>query len=193
DVLRNIRGTAEASVFEEPPTPQIVIAADRAAAARYGINISDITNLIQNGVGGAAVTQVFVGDRVYDVSVRFPLSSRYDPEAIGNLPLTNSGGMQIPLSQVAKITQRNGEGTITRWNNRRNLTIRIDLADRDLVTYLAEVKERIAQSVQFDQSKYRLEYGGQFENQERAQRRFTLILGLVLALMMLLLYTEFGK
>src|SRR5499427_6177289 len=193
DILRNTRGTAEASIFQEPPLPQIAIEADRAAASRYGINISDITNLIQTGVGGAAVTQVFVGDRVYDASVRFPLSSRHDPEALGNLTLTNSGGMQVPLSQVARITQRNGEGTITRTNNRRNLTIRIDLVDRDLVSYLAEVKEKIAQSVHFDQSKYRLEFAGQFENQERAQRRFTLILGLVLAVMMLLLYTEFGK
>src|SRR5215813_4145290 len=193
DILRNTSGTAEAWIFQEPPLPQIAIEADRAAAARYGINISDITNLIQNGVGGAAVTQVFVGDRVYDVSVRFPLSSRYDPEALGNLTLTNSSGMQIPLSQVAKITQRNGEGTITRTNNRRNLSIRIDLADRDLVSYLDEVKAKIAQSVHFDQSKYRVEFAGQFENQERAQRRFTLILGLVLGLMTLLLYTEFGK
>src|SRR3984893_11742255 len=159
DILRNTRGTAEASIFQEPPLPQIAIEADRAAAARYGINISDITNLIQNGVGGAAVTQVFVGDRVYDVSVRFPLSSRYDPDAIGNLPLSASGGAQIPLSQVAKITQRNGEGTITRENNRRNLTVRIDLADRDMASYLAEIKHKITQSVQFDQSKYHLEYG----------------------------------
>jgi cobalt-zinc-cadmium resistance protein CzcA len=192
DVLRNTRGTAEASIFQEPPLPQIAIEADRAAAARYGINISDITNLIQTGIGGGAVTQVYVGDRTYDVSVRYPLSSRYDPEAIGNLTLTNSGGMQVPLSQVAKITQRNGEGFISRWNNRRNLTVRIDLAGRDLVSYLDEVKAKIAQQVHFDASKYRLEYGGQFENQERAQRRFALILGLVLAIMLLLLYTEFG-
>jgi cobalt-zinc-cadmium resistance protein CzcA len=73
------------------------------------------------------------------------------------------------------------------------LTIRIDLADRDLVTYLNEVKEKIAQSVHFDGSKYRLEYAGQFENQQRAERGFALILGLVLAVMLLLLYTEFGK
>jgi Cu/Ag efflux pump CusA len=159
DVLRNTRGTAEASIFQEPPLPQIIIEADRAAASRYGINISDITNLIQTGVGGAAVTQVYVGDRIYDVSVRFPLNYRYDPEALGNLTLTNSGGIQVPLSQVAKITQRNGESTITRENNHRNLTIRIDLADRELVSYLAEVKDKIAQSVHFDASKYHLEYG----------------------------------
>jgi heavy metal efflux system protein len=193
DILRNTKGTAEASIFQERPLPQMVIEADRAAAARYGINISDITNLIQNGVGGAAITQVYVGDRVYDVTVRFPLSHRSDREAIGNLTLTNSSGMQIPLSQVAQITERNGEGTITRTDNRRNLTVRIDLADRDLGSYLTEVKTKIAQSVHFDQTKYKLEYAGQFENQERAQRRFTLILGLVLGVMMLLLYTEFGR
>jgi heavy metal efflux system protein len=193
DILRNTRGTAEASIFQEPPLPQIAIETDRAAAARYGINVSDITNLVQTGVGGAAVTQVFVEDRSYDVSVRFPLESRYDPQALGNLTLTNSSGMQVPLSQIAKITQRNGEGTITRDNNRRILTVRIDLADRDLVSYLTEVKAKIAQSVKFDESKYSIEYAGQFENQERAQRRFILILGLVLALMTLLLYTEFGK
>ncbi len=150
DVLRNIRGTAQASIFQEPPLPQITIEADRAAAARYGINVSDITNLIQNGVGGAAVTQVYVGDRIYDVTVRFPLSSRRDPDALGNLPLTSSSGARIPLAQVAKITQHNGEGTITRENNRRNLSVRIDLADRDLASYFDEVKQRIAQSVQFD-------------------------------------------
>jgi heavy metal efflux system protein len=192
NVLRNTRGTAEASIFQELPTPQITIETDRAAASRYGINISDITNLIQTGIGGSAVTQVYVGDRVYDVSVRYPLESRYDPEAIGNLTLTNSSGMQVPLSQVAKIKQRNGEGFISRWNNHRNLTIRIDLDGRDLVSYLDEVKAKIAQEVHFDTSKYSVEYGGQFENQERAQRRFTLILGLVLGIMLLLLYTEFG-
>jgi heavy metal efflux system protein len=192
DILRNTRGTASASVFQEPPLPQITIEADRAAAARYGINISDITSLIQNGVGGAAVTQVYVGDRVYDVTVRFPLSSRFDPDALGNLPLTSSSGARIPLAQVANISQRNAEGTITHENNRRLLSVRIDLADRDLVSYLNEVKQRIAQSVQYDHSKYNIQYRGQFENQERAQKGFTIVLGLVVGLMMLLLYAEFG-
>jgi heavy metal efflux system protein len=192
DILRNIRGTAQASVFEEPPVPQITIETDRAAAARYGINVSDITNLVQNGVGGAAVTQVYVGDRIYDVTIRFPLASRRDLDALGNLPLTSSSGARIPLAQVANITEHNGEATITRENNRRNMSVRIDLADRDLASYFDEVKQRIAQSVQYDKSKYSIEYRGQFENQERAQKRFTLILGLVIGLMLLLLYTEFG-
>ena len=192
EVLRNVAGTASASIFQEPPLPQIVIETDRAAAARYGINVADVTNLIQTGIGGAAVAQAYVGDRTYDVSVRFPLSSRYDPGAIGNLTLTNAGGMQVPLSQVARISERNGEGTITRTDNRRHLTVRIDLGGRDLASYLDEVKARIGQEVQFEGSKYRLEYGGQFENEQRAERRFVLVLGLVLGIMLVLLYAAFG-
>jgi cobalt-zinc-cadmium resistance protein CzcA len=193
DLLRNIRGTAEASIFEDPPLPQIVIEADRAAAARYGVNVSDITNLIQTGIGGRAVTQVYVGDRVYDVTVRFPLDARNNPEALGNLTVTTSSGMQVPLSQLVTIKQRDGEATITRTDNHRSLSIRIDLADRDLLSYLDEVKQRVGESVHFDTSKYHLDYAGQFENQERAQKRFTLILGLVLGVMLLLLYAEFGN
>ena len=193
EVVRNIRGTAEASVFQEPPTPQITITADRAAAARYGINVSDITNLIQDGVGGGAVTTVFVGDRTYNLTLRFPEVTRNNPAALGELPLTSSSGAQVPLSQVAKIEERTAEGTITRENNHRNMTVRIDLAGRDMTSYLDEVKSRIAQSVQFDHSKYRLDYGGQYENEQRAQARLTLVLGLVLGIMCILLFTEFGK
>ena len=72
NVLHGIRGTADASIFQEPPIPQIAIDIDRQAAARYGINVSDITNLIQTGVGGASVSTVYVADRTYDVTVRFP-------------------------------------------------------------------------------------------------------------------------
>jgi heavy metal efflux system protein len=193
DELQTIKGTASASIFQEPPIPQIAIEVDRAATARYGINVSDVTSLIQTGIGGAAVTQVYVGDRVYNVTVRFPASARNNVEALGALTLTAPGGAQVPLAQVAKITMRNGESTISREMNHRNLTVRIDIADRDLVSYLAEVRDRIAQNVKFNPTKYRIQYAGQFENQQRAQARLVLILGLVIGLMTLLLFAEFGR
>jgi cobalt-zinc-cadmium resistance protein CzcA len=192
-VLQDVPGTADVSVFQEPPIPQIAIAVDRAAAARYGINVADITNLIQTGIGGAAVAQVYVADRVYNVTVRFPQAARNNPEALGNLVLNTAGGAQIPLSAVARVKLQTGESTITHWMNHRNLTVRIDLRDRDLASYLAEAQRRIDAEVQFDRSKYRLEYGGQFENQRRAQARLELILCLVLGLMTVFLYAGFKK
>ena len=113
DVLRGVRGTADASVFQEPPIPQIAINIDRKAAARYGINVSDITSLIQTGVGGAPVSTVYVADRTYDVTVRFSQNTRNDPESLGNLILTAAGGAQIPLSHIAHIKQQTGESTVT--------------------------------------------------------------------------------
>ncbi len=193
NVLHGIRGTADASIFQEPPIPQIAINIDRAAAARYGINVLDITNLIQIGIGGASVSKVYVADRTYDVSVRFPQNTRNNPEALGNLVLTTSSGAQIPLSEVAHIKQQTGESTISHEMGHRDLLVRIDNRDRALSDYLAEAQRKIGQSVNFDHSKYRLEWSGQFENQQRAQARLTLIMVIVLALMAMFLFAEFGK
>ena len=191
ETLENVAGTAEASIFQEPPLPQIAVTVDRAAAARHGINVADVTSLIQTGVGGAPVTQVFVRDRTYDVTVRFPPAWRNSPEALGKLMLSTSDGAKIPLADVAHIGLQNGESTISHEMNERNLTIRIELSERDLSSYLAEAKKRIAENVQFDTANYRLEWGGQFENMERAQKSLGLALVLVLGLMLLLLYCQF--
>jgi len=193
NVLRSIRGTAEASIFQEPPTPQIAIDIDRAAAARYGINISDITSLIQTGVGGAPVSKVYVADRTYNITVRFPQDTRNSPEALGNLILNTAGGAQIPLSQVAHIKLQSGESTIAHAEGHRELLVRIDNQGRALSDYLEEAQRKIGRSVHFDHDKYRLEWGGQFENQQRAQARLTMIMGLVLGLMAIFLFAEFGK
>jgi heavy metal efflux system protein len=102
-VLEKVPGTADVLVDERPPLAQIAITADREAAARYGINVADIADLIQTGIGGGAVSQVFIGPRRYDVTVRFPETARNNPEALGNLLLTSSSGALVPLSQVARI------------------------------------------------------------------------------------------
>ncbi len=193
NVLHGIRGTADASIFQEPPIPQIAINIDREAAARFGINVSDITNLIQTGVGGAPVSKVYVADRTYDVTVRFPQSTRNSPETLGKLELTTSGGAQIPLSEVAHISLQTGESDVTHEMGHRVLLVRIDNRDRALSDYLEEAQGKIDHAVNFDHTKYRLEWGGEFENQQRAQARLILIMGIVLALMTVFLFAEFGK
>ncbi len=193
DVLNGVQGTAAAAIFQEPPIPQVVVRIDRDAVSRYGLNVSDVTGLIQTAVGGMPVAMVYVGDHQYDVTVKFPQEARNSPDALGKLFMTTSGGAQILLSQVASIKMQSGESTITHEMNHRNLTVRIDLRGRDLASYLAEIQGKIDQSVKFDQTKYRLEYAGQFENQRRAQSRMVFILGLVLALMAVFLYTGLGN
>jgi heavy metal efflux system protein len=187
DVLYTIRGTSSASVFQEPPIPQINITVDREKAARYGINIADLQNVIQTGVGQAPVSTVYVGERVYGLTVRFLAASRNSPEALANLPVHTTSGMQVPLAQVADVRVQSGESTVTRENGKRNLTIRIDNRDRDLTSYLNEAQRKIAARVHFDPAKVQLEWGGQFENQRRAEARLLVILGLVMGMMLIFL------
>jgi cobalt-zinc-cadmium resistance protein CzcA len=187
DVLYTIRGTSSASIFQEPPIPQINISVDREQAARYGINIADVQNVIQTGVGQAPVSAVYVGERLYNLTVRFVAASRDSPESLAGLPVRTAGGMQVPLAQVAHVRVLSGESTITRENGQRNLTIRIDNRDRDLSSYLEEAQAKIAARVHFDPAKVRLEWGGQFENQRRAEARLLVILGLVMGMMLIFL------
>src|SRR5215467_2477144 len=191
-VLKATPGTAEVLVDDRPPLGQITITADREAAARYGINVADITDLIQTGIGGGAVSQVFIGERRYDTTVRFPEAVRSSPEAIGRLLLTSSGGALVPLSQVARIKLQQGESTINRDMNRRYLMVKLDSAGRSLPALLADAKRAVAEKVSFDPKRYRIEWVGHFEDEQRAEARFGLILGLILGLMIVLLYAEFG-
>jgi len=192
NVLKATPGTTEVAVDDRPPLPQIIITADREAAARYGINVADITDLIQTGIGGGAVSQVFIGERHYDTTVRFPEAVRSSPEAIGRLLLTSSGGALIPLSQVARIKLQQGESTINRDMNRRYLMVKFDSAGRSLPALLADAKRAVADKVSLDPKRYRIEWTGHFEDEQRAEARFVLILGLILGLMIVLLYAEFG-
>jgi heavy metal efflux system protein len=187
DVLYDVRGTSSASVFQEPPIPQINITVNREKAARYGINIADVQNVIQTGVGQAPVSTVYVGERVYNLTVRFTGTSRDSPESLANLTVHTADGQQVPLTQIADLKVQSGESTITRENGQRNLTIRIDNRDRDLTSYLEEAQRKIAERVHFDPTKVRLEWGGQFENQRRAEARLLVILGLVMGMMLIFL------
>ena len=187
DVLYTIQGTSSASIFQEPPIPQMEISLDREAAARYGINMTDVLNVIQTGVGQAPVSTVYVGERTYPLTVRYMQEARNTPQALGNLFVNTSSGAQIPLSQLAEVRARTGESTVTRENGQRNLTIRIDNRDRDLTSYLEEAQRKIGTQVHFDANKIRLEWGGQFENQRRAESRLLVILALVMGMMLLFL------
>ncbi|TCV93377.1 cobalt-zinc-cadmium resistance protein CzcA [Luteibacter rhizovicinus] len=193
DVLHNVRGTADASIFQEPPIPQLTVKVDRDAAARYGINVADINTLIETGVGGAPITQAYVQDRVYNVTAHVPHQVAANPEVLGQLVVTAPSGAKVPLAMLTRITLQTGESTIAHEQGHRQLTVRIDNRDRALSEYLADAQEKIGKTVHFDKQKYRLEWAGQFENQQRAEARLILVMGLVLAVMAVLLFAEFGN
>ena len=191
-LLQSVPGAADVTVDQEPPLPQLQIGIDRVAAARFGINVAEISDLIEIGVGGKPIGAVFQGERRYDVTARYVAEARSSERAIGDLTLTAPDGQRIPLSQVTTIALREGESTITRETNRRHLTVRLDLRGRDLAGFLAEAQAKLAPLVSALPRGVELSWGGQFENQNRAQARLTLLAPLVLALIFLLLYGAFG-
>jgi cobalt-zinc-cadmium resistance protein CzcA len=193
DILRDIPGAADVSVDQEPPLPQLQIIADRDRIAQYGLNVHDVTELIEFAIGGAAISQVYVGSKTYDVTCRFDDASRNTPEKIGNLLLTSSSGARIPLSQVTDIRMTTGASYISREMGQRYLIVRVNLRGTDLSRFLADADRMIASKVEYDHSRVRLHWAGQLENQSRAYGRLAIVIPLALGVMLLLLFGATGR
>ena len=193
NVLKAIPGAADVAVDQEPPLPQLQIIADRERIAQYGLNVSDVADLIELAIGGKAISQIFVGSKSYDVICRFDDASRNSPERIGNLLLTTDAGTKIPLSQVAAIKMTTGASTITREMNKRHLTVRVNLRGVDLTAFLNKANKIIDRDVKYDHDQVHLKWAGQFENQHRAYNRLAAVVPLALGIMLLLLFAACGK
>lgn len=193
NTLHQVKGAVDIAIDQEPPLPQLQIRVNRDAVARYGLNMNDVAQLVEVAIGGKAISQVFAGDRVYDVICRYKEESRDTPEKIANLMLHSSTGAQIPLSQVAEVKTALGESSISREMNQRQLTVRLNLRGVDLSSFLKEAQSKINREVKYDAEKYKIEWGGQFENQNRAYAKLAVVVPLALAIMFLLLYGAFGR
>lgn len=191
--LEDVKGAVDLDIDQEPPLPQLQIQMNRDAIARYGLNVSDVSNLIEVAIAGKAVSQIYQNDRVYDITCKYKEESRNTPEKIAGLMLTSASGAKIPLSQVADIKLSTGESTITREMNKRHLTVKLNLRGRDLSSFLKEAQSAIEKNITYDHEKYHIKWGGQFENQNRAYSRLGMIVPLALAIMFMVLYCAFGK
>ena len=193
EVLRQVSGAADVAVDVEPPLPNLKIELDRAAAARHGINAADVADLIATGIGGTPIGQLYIDEKRYDMTVRFPQRYRASPDAIGNLTLKSPAGEWVPLSDVARISTVSGESVIVREMAKRNIIVRLNVRDRDLASFLADAHAAVERDVAFDHKRIQIQWGGQFENLERAEARLALILPMTLGIMFLLLFGAFGN
>ena len=193
DIVEQTSGSADVAIDQEPPLPQLQIIANRNKIAQYGLNIADVAELIEVAIGGKAISQVFIGERVYDVICRYNDVSRDTPEKIGALMLTSGSGSMIPLSAVAEIKTTTGASTITREMNRRFTTVRVNLRGRDLSSFVSEVQSKIDAQIHYDHTKNQIRWDGQLENQQRAYGRLAVIVPMTLAVMFILLFFTFGK
>ncbi|MCR4812662.1 MAG: CusA/CzcA family heavy metal efflux RND transporter [Bacteroidales bacterium] len=192
-LLAEIPGAGDVAIDQEPPTPQLQISVDRQRIAEYGLNVSDVTDLIEIAIGGKAVSQIYSGSKVYDITCRYGEKYRDTPEKIASLTLTNSEGVKVPLSAVAEVNTALGASTIMREMSRRYTLIRLNLRGSDLTTFVNEANRLIEQNIDYDHETMQLQWAGQFDNRNRAFSRLMLVLPLTLVVMFILLILAFGK
>lgn len=162
------------------------------ALARAGIEPSAVNDLISRAVGGEVVTELIQGIRRIPVLMRFPESSRKDPAALGSLTLRNAAGHPVPLADLADIVEEDGPSQIGREDAERMIVIESNVEGRDVVGFVKELQERIAKAVPLPEG-YRLEFGGQFENEARAGKRLAVVVPGALLAIFLILYSTFGN
>jgi len=191
-LLREIRGAADIQVDQVSGKPQLKITVDRHSIARYGLNLSDVQQVIRTAIGGETAGQIFEVIRRFDIFVRFAPEFRSDKQAISNLLISSPNGLQVPLSQVATIEEIEGPRQITREQNQRFITIQCNVIGRDIGSFVEESQAAIDANVDLPVGYYTI-WGGQFRLQQEANKRFAIVIPITLLLIFFLLFSSFNS
>ncbi|MCX7916427.1 MAG: efflux RND transporter permease subunit, partial [Verrucomicrobiae bacterium] len=182
-VLSGIAGASEVSVEQITGQPVLQVKVDQDAIARFGVSTRDVLSVVE-AVGAMKVGEVREGQRRFPLAVRLPDRQRTDPDALAATLIPTAGGPVLPLERVAKVTLTEGPSTINREWGQRRVTVQANVRGRDVAGFVAEAKAKMPQLPEG----YRLEWGGQFENMERANRRLMVVVPVALGLIFVLLY-----
>jgi len=192
EAIEGIPGLVDLATEQSYGQPQVQVVADRKACARYGVNVADILEIVELAVGGEIIDQVFLNTRRFGIHVRYQENYRSDPGEIENLLVQTSEGYKVPLSQVARVQKLVGPIQVNRENNQRRWTISANVRGRDMGSVVADIQKRIREKIKLPACYY-LEYGGQFQNQQRAMKRLGIIVPTTFFLIFLMLYLCFGN
>ncbi len=191
-VLAAIDGADGVKVEQVAGLPMLSVEPNRAALYRYGLNVTDVQDVLAAATGGEAAGQIFAGDRRFSLIVRLPEQLRADITQLSRLPVPLPEGGYVPLAEVAALVRSSGPNQISRENGKRRLVVTSNVRARDLGGFVAEARQRVAEQVALP-SGYWLEYGGTFEQLEAASQRLTLLVPVTLAMIFALLYMAFGS
>lgn len=191
-ILKSVPGARDIRIERLSGQQALTVEIDRDAIARHGINVDDVHQLLETGVGGKEVGSVYEGERRFSIAVRVPERYRGDIESIRNLMLRSPGGAMVPLHAVARIEIVDGPAQISRESAKRRVVVGANVEGRDLGGFVDEVQGRIAQEVKLPTGYY-FEWGGQFENMERAMATLAVIVPLTIAVIFFLLFLLFNS
>src|SRR5580700_2375020 len=190
-IMRHIGGIQDLGLFRVVGQPNLNLAVDREQAARYQINVADVQDAIQTAVGGAAFSQVLQGEQRYDLVMRYLPVYRDTKEAIERIRLVSPAGERVSLAQLCKISVTDGANGIYREGNSRYVAIKYSVRGRDLGSAVEEAIAKVGQQVTLPVG-YRIDWAGEYESQQRAQRRLMIVLPLTILMILIILYTMFN-
>ena len=190
-ILQQVRGVEDLGMFRSLGQPDVKIAPDRERCGRYGLNVGDVAAVVQAAIGGQAVTQVYEGEKKFDLVVRWAEPYRKDLRAIRQILVSAPDGAQIPLGQLAKISEEDGPSVIYREDNRRYAPVKFSVRGRDLGSTIAEARERVESGVKLPYDTH-LEWAGEADQMREAAARLKIIIPLTLLLIAFLVYSAVG-
>lgn len=189
-IAGTVKGATEIKVEKVSGQQYLNITIDRQAIARHGINTADVHDIVETAIGGKIATEIFEGQRRFSAAVRYPESFRNNEEAIRNIMLTSPNGSRVALEDLADIEIKDGPAQISRELAKRRIVIGVNVKDRDLGGFVAELQQVLDQRLQLPDGYY-LEYGGQFQNMERAMGHLMIIIPVTIAAIFFLLFLLF--
>jgi len=191
-VLGKVRGAADVNVEKVSGLAYLQIEIDRDKLARYGINVADVQEVVETAIGGKEATKVYEGQKVFGLAVRFPEAARNDVSSIRQILIAAPSGALIPLGQLARVEVTEGPAQISREMAQRRIVVECNVTGRDIGSFVQEAQQKIDGAVKLPPGYY-LAWGGQFENQQRAMKRFAIVVPLTIGAIFLLLFGSFNS
>jgi len=192
EAMQTVPGVADLGIFRVLGQPNVNLVVDRAAADRFGINVSDIQDAIETAVGGKAVSQILKAERRYDLVVRYQEPYRRTVEDIASIRILAPSGERVSLGQLCHLQVEDGASMIYRENNCRYIAIKFSVRGRDLGSTVEEAMSKVNQKVKLLPG-YRIDWAGEYESQKRANQRLAIVVPITILLILLLLYAAFDS
>jgi cobalt-zinc-cadmium resistance protein CzcA len=190
--MRDIRGVEDLGLFRVLGQPNLNFEVDRDQAARFGINVSDVQDAVQTAVGGNALNQVLIGEQRYDLVLRYLPEYRDTKEAIERIRILSPGGERVSLAQLTKVSETDGGSEIYREGNSRYVAVKFSVRGRDLGSTVEEAIRKVNASVKLPPG-YSIDWAGEYESQQRSERRLMIVLPITILVIFIILYTMFGS
>ena len=191
-IAEGVEGAVDVRAQQQGGKPQILVRPDREQLARLGISMDDFLNTVETGIGGSVAGQVFEGIRRFDIFVRLQESQRTHIDQVRDLPIRTAKGALVPLSQIADVEVFTGPKQISRNKASRRTYVQLNVRGRDMGSVVSEIQQKVAEQVELPAG-YFTEYGGQFENQQRAMARLYVVVPITLGLIFFMLFSTFSS